>query len=446
MQFIIIFRALLGSKARVRRFIGVPFLLLYFYSQSALSAPLTLEQAWELAELANPALRSKQAGLAAVEGELTDSHALLWNNPQLATEWRTRTIPQTATPALANRDWTVWLTQTFEIAGQQGKRRSTAEASLAATREEIVETRRQLRAEVEQRFVRVLSLQLRIHTEEQMLKLTEEAATAIGKRAAAGEDSRLDGNLARVEAERAQNQVSQLREQLVQARVELVTLLQLPVDILPEVDGNLDSSFAVLTPSKTVHTIEELLDSAANRPLLRVFEHREKAARSRLDFERASVYPDVTLGLSTAREGKVDSRETVTGLSLSLPLPLFRRNGTGIGRATTELTQVQVQQQAVQRETRAQVLALWQRWESLQARVKRLNESVLPSLQENQHLSSVSFRVGEIGLLQLLLVNRQVLDGQRDLLDARTELRLTKITLDAAAGLCSACEPLTASP
>ena len=213
-QFIIIFRALLGSKARVRRFIGVPFLLLYFYSQSALSAPLTLEQAWEQAELANPALRSKQAGLAAVEGELTDSHALLWNNPQLATEWRTRTIPQTAFPALVNRDWTVGLTQTFEIAGQQGKRRNTAEESLAATREEIVETRRQLRAEVEQRFVRVLSLQLRIHTEEQMLKLTEEAATAIGKRAAAGEDSRLDGNLARVEAERAQNQVSQLREQL----------------------------------------------------------------------------------------------------------------------------------------------------------------------------------------------------------------------------------------
>jgi len=121
-------------------------------------------------------------------------------------------------------------------------------------------------------------------------------------------------------------------------------------------------------------------------------------------------------------------------LSVSLPLPLFRRNGTGIGRATTELTQVQVQQQAVQRDARAQVLALWERWENLKMRVKRLSESVLPSLEENQHLSSVSFRAGEIGLLQLLLVNRQVLDGQRDLLDARTELRLTQVTLEAAAG------------
>ena len=77
---------------------------------------------------------------------------------------------------------------------------------------------------------------------------------------------------------------------------------------------------------------------------------------------------------------------------------------------------------------------MWARRENLQARVNQLSESVLPRLEENQHLSSVSFRAGEIGLLQLLLVNRQVLDGQRDLLDARTELRLAKVALEAAAG------------
>lgn len=423
MQFVTICRNL----RLMRRLIGVPFLFVSLYPLSALPAPLTLEQAWNQAELANPALRATQANLAAAQGELTDARAPLWNNPQLATEWRKRSIPQTADPAQINREWTVGLAQTFEIAGQQGKRRSAAEQSLGATQEVIAETRRQLRAEVEQRFVQVLSLQLRIQMEERTLKLIEEAATAVRKRVAAGEDSRLDGNLAKVEAERAQNQVSVLREQLVQARTELVTLLQLPTDNLSEAGGYLD-------PSSASYTLNELLDSAANRPLLRAFDYREKAARSRLDMERAAVYPDVTLGLSTAREGSADSRDIIAGLNVSLPLPLFRRNGTGIGRATTELTQVQVQQQAVQRDARAQVLALWQRWENLKTRVKRLSESVLPSLEENQHLSSVSFRAGEIGLLQLLLVNRQVLDGQRDLLDARTELRLTQVALEAAAG------------
>jgi cobalt-zinc-cadmium efflux system outer membrane protein len=426
-QFVTIFRNLRGRMRLQRRLIGVPLLLASLYPLAALSAPLTLEQAWEQAAQANPALRSVQANLAAAQGELTDARAPLWNNPQLATEWRKRTIPQTANPAQINREWMVGLAQTFEIAGQQGMRRSAAQQSLAATQEVIAETRRQLRAEVERRFVRVLSLQLRIQTEEQTLKLIQGAATAVRKRVAAGEDSRLDGNLAKVEAERAQNQVSLLREQLLQARAELAALLQLPADNLPEVAGPLD-------PPPALYTVEELLADAANRPLLRAFDHQEKAARSRLDLERAAVYPDVTLGLSTAREGLADSREKIAGLSVSLPLPLFRRNGTGIGRATTVLTQVQVEQQAAQRDARAQVLALWERWENLKTRVQRLSESVLPSLEENQHLSSVSFRAGEIGLLQLLLVNRQVLDGQRDLLDARTELRLTQVSLEAAAG------------
>lgn len=427
MKFVTIFHILRGRMRLMHRLIGAPFLLASLYSLPAMSAPLTLEQAWEQAELANPALRSTQANLVAAEGEFTDARALLWNNPQLATEWRKRTLPQTTGTAQSNHEWTVRLAQTFEIAGQQGMRRSAAEQALAATQEVIAETRRQLRAEVEQRFVLVLSLQLRIQMEERTLKLIQEATMAVRKRVAAGEDSRLDGNLANVEAERAQNQVTVLREQLIQARSELAALLQLPADNLPEVGGYLD-------PLSASYTLNSLIASTVNRPLLRAFDYREKAARSRFDLERTAVYPDVTLGLSSAREGPADSRDRITGLSVSLPLPLFRRNDTGIGRATTELTQVQVQQQAVQRDARAQVLALWKRWENLKTRVKRLSESVLPSLEENQHLSSVSFRAGEIGLLQLLLVNRQVLDVQRDLLDARTELRLTQVTLEAAAG------------
>lgn len=427
MQFAAIFRTLRGRTRLMRRLMGVPFLFAFLYPLSALSAPLTLEQAWGQAEQANPALRATQANLAAAQGELTDARALLWNNPQITTEWSKGTLPQTAAPAQVNRGQMVGLAQTFEIAGQQGKRRNAAEQSLAAMQEVIVETRRQLRAEVEQRFVRVLSLQLRIQMEERTLKLIEEAATAVSKRVTAGEDSRLDGNLAKVEAERAQNQVSVLQEQLVQAQTELAALLQLPADNLPEVAGLLDQPPAS-------YRLEELLTSATNRPFLRAFDYREKSAISRLDFERAAVYPDVTLGLSTAR-GTPDTPEIkVTALSVSLPLPLFRRNDTGIGRAMTELTQMQLQKQAAQRDSRAQVLALWERWENLKARVKRLSESVLPSLEENQRLSAISFREGEIGLLQLLLVNRQVLDGQRDVLDARTELRLTQVALEAAAG------------
>ncbi len=424
MQFVTIFRTLRGRMRLMRRLIGVPFLFASLYPLSALSTPLTLEQAWEQAEQTNPALRAAQANLAAAQGELTDARALLWNNPQISTEIRSRNVSQTG-QSIDSKDGVSGLSQTLEIAGQQGIRQRAAEKNLAAIQENIAETKRQVHADVEQRFVQVLSLQLRIRTEEAMLKLIEDAATAVRKRVEAGEDSRLDGNLAKVEAERARNQVSILKEQLVQARADLFALLQMAPDQKPEVTGPLDADL----PS---YTLEDLLANAAHRPLLSALDYREGGARDRVALERASIYPDVTLGLRYGRELGVDNK--VATLSVSLPIPLFRRNATGIGRAETDLTQTEIEKQTASRDVRAQVSALWQRWVGLKTRVKRLSESVLPSLEENQHLSSISFRAGEIGLLQLLLVNRQVLDGQRDLLDARTELRLTQVALEAAAG------------
>ena len=427
MKFLVLRRnPLHGLRLASRTVVALLFWFL-FSPAFAERAALTLDDAWRLADEFNATLRATLASVPAVEGELRDARAPLWNNPEISVAQRRKEAPQVSDSTQINREWNVGLAQTFEIAGHQGNRRAAAEQSLAANQQTIAETQRQVRAEVESHFVRVLSLQLRIETEEAMLKLIENAAKAVSSRVAVGEDSRLDGNLARVEAERAHNQVALLREQLVQARAELAVLLQLPANELPQVHG-------VLDPASFFYSLGELLSSASDRPILRVLEHREQAARSRLDLERAMRYPDVTVGFDTGREGESDAREKVVGLNVSLPLPLFRQNAGGIGRASTELTQAQIERAATGRDVRAQVVALWERFTSLMARVQRLKELVLPSLEENRHLSTLAFRAREIGLPQLLLVNRQVLEGQRDLLDARTELRLTQVALEAVAG------------
>lgn len=406
---------------------GTWFALALLPVSSQAAAALTLEEAWRLAEAANPALRNVQARLSAAEGELTDARSLLWNNPELSADRLRRSVPQPGLATEKQREWSAGLAQTFEIAGQQGYRREAAHQELVGLQATLQETRRQVRAEIEQRFVRVLALQLRIATEEEALKLVDNAAAAVRKRVAAGEDSRLDGNVALVEAERGRNQLAALQEQLTEARAELASALQLAPDHLPEVAGE-------LMPAIPRYTLEELLAAARQRPQLRALELREAAAASRLGLERATVYPDVTVGINVGREGPGDTREKLVGVTLSLPLPLFRRNAAGIGRATTELTQAQIERQATVRDVPAQVRALWRNVESLRTRVKRLEDNVLTSLNQNQRLSATSYRAGEIGLLQLIVVNRQVLDGRRDLIEARSDLRLTTIALEAAAG------------
>lgn len=389
----------------------------------ATAAPLTLEQSWQLAEQANPALRSAQADIAAFEGAATETQAALWHNPQVSGELLRRRIPSSQNA----REWNIGIAQTFELAGQQGYRREAAQQELAAVKAGYEEARRQLRAEVEQRFIRVLGLQARIAIEGETIRLIQGAAEAIGKRVRAGEDTKLDGNLASVEASRAQNQIVTLQEQLIQARAELATLLQLPPEQLPEVAGQLQ-------PESLPYSLETLLASTASRAQLKALEHQRLAATNRLALERAAVYPDVTLGLSAAQEGPSGERENITGLSVSVPLPLFRRNAGGIGRAMADLTQVDIEKTSAEREAKAQVIALWSKQVSMRERVKNLNDAILPSLEENQKLATKAFNAGEISLVELLVVSRQAIDGRRDGLDALVDLAQTHVALKQAAG------------
>ena len=393
---------------------------------AAAAQSLSLEEAWQLAERANPALQAARAGRYAAEGQLAESDTLLRNNPTLALDPTRRIVPLPGAPEQRFREWRAGLSQTFEIAGQQGLRKDAARQDLDSLDFALVDLVRQLRAEVEELFVRVLALQRRASLERENLALVQSASAAMGKRVAAGEASKLEGNLAAVEAERTRNQLGLLGENLTVARTELAKLLQLAPEQLPEATGEIER--------RTAYSRDALLENAAKRPQLAALERREIAARSRLDLERASVYPDVTLGVNAGREGSNDVREQIVGFSVSVPLPLFRRNQAGIGKAMSDLTQIQIERQAASRDTRAAVLAQWSRVEQLRDRTARLRASVLPPLEENLRLSQSAFRAGEIGLTELLLVNRQVLDGRRDALDAETELRLAQIALERAAG------------
>ena len=406
----------------------------------AQSAPrtLTLADALAAAEQANPALLAARAALAAVEGESRDAAALFYRNPALNLERTRRKAMDADGIGTRFRESALGLAQPFEIAGQPGHRREAARRSLAAVRAEIQDTQVRVRAEVEAAFARVLLLQRRLDSEERNMQLAEQAAAAVGKRVDAGEDSRLDGNLARVEAERARNQVSTVREQLIEARARLAALVQLAPSQLPEAVGELPERI----PG---YRLEDLLLRAAERPELLALSEREAAAESRLKLERASVFPDVTVGLTTAREGPPEMRERATMLSVTLPLPLFNRNRAGIGRARTERDLAQIERRTAVRNGEAAIRELWQRLVSLEARLGRLASAVLPKLDENFNLSTKAYRAGEIGILQLVLVNRQALDARRDFLEALGEFTQARIALEQAAGV-HGLEPPAAGP
>ena len=413
----------------LRRYTEAVFFTLLSLSVSPVlsAAPLTLDNAWKTAEQNNPAIQRLLAGKEATQGELNDANAALYNNPIVNLEGRRRAVYQPNRSDANKNEWGGGVAQTFEIAGQQGLRHQSAQASLAAQDQEIAETGRNIRAQVEEQFVHVLTLQKQIETEQRTLVLIERNTLLSSKRVEAGEDSKLDGNLAIVDAERARNQLNLLQEQLTRAKSALSLLLQIPQQDVQEVVGELQ-------PITSTYSLDDLLASAELRPANKALSLRESSARNSLALERSMVYPDVTVSLNYSREAGLDGDDKITSLGFSLPIPLFRKNAAGIGRATSELSQVEIDRKAFERDTQANIRAAWERRQNLQQRLQQLNSEVSTKLEENLKLSQLAFQSGEIGLPQLLLVQRQTIDAQRDLIDALRDLRLTQMELEYAAG------------
>jgi cobalt-zinc-cadmium efflux system outer membrane protein len=272
------------------------------------------DEAMRLAEAAHPSVRAREAQLAAAEGTRREAAALLFNNPELSTEAIRR---RADAPVGSWNEWSVGISQPFETGGQQARRREAAAAGLDALRAEIDDVRRQARVEAATRFLAVLSAQRRVQLEQRSVDLFERSAQAVAKRRAAGEDTRLDANVALVEAERARNALALAGERLIDARSELGTAVRLPPSALPEVAGELGTRVDDALP----YRLEQLLESAPNLPRQRALAAREDAARARLGVERGNRNPDVTIGVHAGREGPSDARERLAIVSLSLPLP-----------------------------------------------------------------------------------------------------------------------------
>lgn len=393
---------------------------------SPAAGPISLTVAMQLAEEASVPVRLLEAQWASVEGARREAAAALFNNPELSFEGTRRRLGE---PEGRANEWSTGIAQSFEIGGQQHRRREAAAASLEALRADIDDARRQARGDAILRFYAVLAAQRRLQIEERSFALFDRTYQVVAQRRAAGEDTRLDANVALIEVERSRNAVTRAREQAIEARRELAMLLQLPTDAVPEVTGDIE-----ISARDGVYAISQLQASAQTLPRQRALSARHDAAKARLGLAQAGRLPDVTVGLNVGREGPSNGRERVVALTLTVPLPLFKRNDAAIGEAVTAATQVELERASTLRESQSQIARLWSTLQSRRERVQRLQRLMLAASTDNQQLTARSRQAGQIGLLDQLIVNRQALDAERDLVEALAEFHTTRIELENAAG------------
>ena len=91
--------------------------------------------------------------------------------------------------------------------------------------------------------------------------------------------------------------------------------------------------------------------------------------------------------------------------------------------------------EAERRRIRIEVQTAFDAYDRRVQAVRVLQEQALAGLDENETLTARSFEVGQLGLAELLLIRREILDTRFQYLDTLLEAALARIELHASAAV-----------
>jgi cobalt-zinc-cadmium efflux system outer membrane protein len=385
-------------------------------SVSAQTRSLSLAEVIARAREQAPQIVSARLALEEARGVLAGASVRFQSNPELDV-------------AVGNRngsegrftEFDVGFGHAFDPRGGRSARLAGANAAIAHDAATIDEVTRSVLHRAAASFYRALHANERLR----LLTAAEELAVQVhviaNRRFQAGDTAVLDVNIARASLARIRADREGTSASKAVAIGELRRLLHFeqPIDVagaLPRpIDADLDAA----------------LRAATERPELRALEAgiREGEALSQLG--QSLARPAYGVGVRYARE---EGDQIVLG-GMTVTLPVFSKGQeqqtVGAARVTRLRAELDTARVAVQLEVRAAFEAYSRRTSAVDV----LDQEAMPGLDENEQLTTRSFEVGQLGLPELLLIRREILDTRFHYLDALLEAALARTDLDASASL-----------
>ncbi|MEH6434038.1 TolC family protein [Massilia sp. DD77] len=384
------------------------------------ASPLTLAGAIERALQANPGLRAAASELAAHEGALAQAGSLPNPELELLREGERR----------ESRTTTAQLSIPFELGGKRAARVDAArqERTLAALA--LADLRVQLRADTTAAFY-ALAAALERHRMAQELAALAARAVDIGARGVeVGKVSPVDATRARVAHAGARIEVIQAARDLEQARVQLAALW-----------GGDAAGLRIAPPAGELPVAAPLpqlgarLDAAPSMQRARAqVGHREALAR----VEQSRRIPDLTLIVGTRREGLEDRNQAVVGISV--PIPLFNRNGGAVLDALRRVDKARDEQDAERVRLHAELARAQARLNASLDEAALIAAEILPGAESAYRAASRGFELGKFGFLEVLDAQRTLFQSKNQYLNAAAESHRAAADIARLAGTSAAQE------
>jgi len=376
---------------------------------------LTLEQVLERARERAPQVVSARLALDEARGRLLGADLRFQSNPELEASIGTRRAD-----GEDSTEFEIGVGQWFEPPSRRAARVAGANAALARGAADLEEATRLVLHDAGRAYFRALHAQERIRLLGANQQLADRIASVAEQRYKAGDIAVLDVNIARTSVARARADREVAEAARVLALGELRTLLQLDEGLI------VAGSFASI-PSMD---LSALVQSALNRPELRALEADVAEAEADARLGQSLARADYGFQARYARE---EGDQIIVG-GFAITLPIFSRGqelqATGRARAT----RLRAALDAARTRIDVEVRSAHEAYSRLLAAVRALDAAV-PGLDENDALTTRSYEVGELGLPELLLIRREILETRLQHLDALLEAALAQTDLEASAGL-----------
>lgn len=349
---------------------------------------------WEHA----PALASARAELGAAEADVL--RAREFPNPQLELEAATLPIGPT-NPEFGNEidpwrqipNYSMGLSQTFEL-GKRGPRRTAATEAATAARLEAADQLRQVWLDALAVFGRIAATRLRIDALESLAADAGELARLEEARAASGAGSGLDADRTRLEHERMEAELAAERADLLGQITECSRLVGMPC--VPFEDASSARAFLQRRPPDA-KTEAERVDIAA-------LDARERSAKALRRLASAQAIPDPTLTFGYQRDQYLLSGNHPNSLfvDLSVPLPIFERGKGDAREAEALLESATLARRRLLETSRSALDAIDRELVSVNAQRSRIDESALPLARRLVTTVTAALERGGATLTELL--------------------------------------------
>ena len=318
-------------------------------------------------------------------------------------------------------DLDVGVSQRFEAPGLRDARIAGANARLEEATANADETTRAVIRDAARAFYQAVFAAERIRLFTTAETLARSVFDAADRRYGAGDIPVLDVNLARASLARARAERQGAEAEQAAALGALKAMLQLPGPIA------LEGSLAPGQPPDRA----ALTRSAAERPELRALEAAVRDAESDVAMAQSMARPEFGLGVRYQREE--GSRIVLGGVTITLPVYSKGQEllAVGTARASRLRSELEASRARIGIELETALAAFHMRV----AAVRVLEVDALPNLDENDALTARSFEVGQIGLPDLLLIRRELLDTRAQYLSALLEAALARVEIDAIAAV-----------